>query len=57
MQKLENAVFWTSDNDQLFYAKHELVSLIHRFPINISAKGFFTVDRSFLAAVHIFTRL
>lgn len=52
MEKLEKVVFWTTDNDQLYYAKHELVSLIHRFPININAKGLFIVDRFFLAAVN-----
>lgn len=51
MENLEKYVFWTSDNEKLYHAKQELVSLVNRFPIHITAKGFFIVDRRFLAAV------
>lgn len=51
MENLEKYVFWTSANEKLYHAKQELVSLINRFPIQITAKGFFIVDRRFLAAV------
>ena len=51
LENLEEYVFWTSDNEKLYYSKQELISLISRFPIHITAKGFFIVDRRFLAAV------
>lgn len=47
-------VFYTSDNLKLYHAKMEFVTFVHTFPIHISAKGFFIVDRRFLAAVRIF---
>lgn len=51
MENLEKYVFWTSDNEKLYNAKQELISLVNRFPIHITAKGFFNLDRRFLAAV------
>lgn len=53
MENLEEMVFYSSENLKLYHAKQEFVTFVHSFPIHISAKGFFIVDRRFLAAVCI----
>lgn len=51
MRKIEEFVFWTNENNSLYYAKEALMNQIDRLDIAIRAKGFFSIHRAFLAAV------
>lgn len=48
---VEEFVFWGGDNAETHNAKQELIEQINKFNICISAKGFFNLDRGFIAAV------
>lgn len=51
VRNVEEFVFWCGDNDELHNAKLELVEQMEKFQIAIKAKGFFDVNREFLATV------
>lgn len=50
-KNVEEFVFWCGNDDQLRNAKHELIEQMKKFQIAIRAKGFFDVNRQFLATV------
>lgn len=54
IDNIEKLLFWPGDNDKLHFAKRELLNQIKNLDISISGKGFFTVDRQFLAGVIFF---
>lgn len=51
IKNIEKLTFWAGENDQLHYAKQELLSQINNLDISISGKGFFIINRQFLAGV------
>lgn len=52
IKNIEKLTFWAGDNEKLHFAKQELLSQINNLDISISGKGFFTIDRQFLAGVY-----
>lgn len=48
---IEEFVFWGGDNADTHNAKQELLEQMMNFDIAIKAKGFFGLDRPFLATV------
>lgn len=50
-KNIEEFIFWGGDTDRLHSAKQELIEQLNTFHIFIRAKGFFEVDRQFLASV------
>ena len=52
-KNLETFLFWASDDDQLHKAKQEVLKQILQLEILIGAKGFFEIDRKFLAGVSL----
>lgn len=54
IKNIEKLTFWAGDNEKLHLAKHELLSQINNLDLSISGKGFFTIDRQFLAGVSSF---
>lgn len=54
INNIEKLVFWPGDNDKLHFAKQELLSQIKNLEISINGKGFFNIDRQFLAGVSFF---
>lgn len=44
-------MFWANDFDSLFNAKQEILMQVNQLNIVIVARGFFDVDRQFIAAV------
>lgn len=57
IKNIEKLTFWAGDNDKLHYAKQELLSQINNLDISISGKGFFIVNRQFLAGVSVYFNL
>lgn len=53
-KNVEEFVFWSGDNDGLHSAKQELIEQMTKFDIVIRAKGFFDLNRQFLASVSVF---
>lgn len=53
IKNIERLTFWAGDNEKLHFAKQELLSQINNLDISISGKGFFVIDRQFLAGVSI----
>lgn len=51
MNNVEEFAFWGADDDQLRNAKQEMIQQMDKFHISIKAKGFFELDRQFLASV------
>lgn len=51
VRNVEEFVFWCGNDDELYNAKHELVEQFNKFHIAIRAKGFFDMNRQFLATV------
>lgn len=51
IKNIERLTFWAGDNEKLHFAKQELLSQINNLDISISGKGFFVIDRQFLAGV------
>lgn len=47
----EKLTFWASNDRMVHIAKNELLDQINHLTISISGKGFFTIDRQFLARV------
>lgn len=50
-KNLEKFLFWASDYEILFNAKQEILMQLSQLDIVIIARGFFAVDRRFIAAV------
>lgn len=50
-KNVEEFVFWAGDDDGLHSAKRELIEQMTKFDIAIKAKGFFDLNRQFLASV------
>lgn len=44
-------MFWANDYEPLFNAKQEMLMQVNQLNIVIAARGFFDVDRQFVAAV------
>lgn len=57
IKNIEKLSFWADDNQKLSFAKHELLSQINNLDISISGKGFFIINRSFMAGVSLTYRL
>lgn len=55
-KNVEEFAFWSGDNDQLHNAKQELIDQMNKFHISFEAKGFFVLDRQFLASVRNIVR-
>lgn len=53
VENIERYTFWNNGNVILYQQKEELLAEIRNFPIKITAKGFFTINRKCLAAVRI----
>lgn len=53
-KNVEEFVFGGGDSDGVHCAKHELLEQITTFEIAIRAKGFFDLNRQFLASVSDF---
>lgn len=53
IKNIEKLTFWAGDNEKLHFAKQELLSQINHLDISISGKGFFIIDRQFLAGVRM----
>lgn len=51
IENIEKNTFWTIDHVQLHQLKKEILSQITRFPVNITASRFFTIDRRFSTGV------
>lgn len=51
IRNVEKITFWASESRKLHIAKLELLTQIKNSPISVNAKGFFTIDRPFLAGV------
>lgn len=51
IKNIEKLTFWAGDNEKLHFAKQELLSQINNLDISISGKGFFIINRQFLAGV------
>lgn len=51
IENIEQNMFWTSEDTHLHRLKQELLSQIDHLPINISACGFFNINRQFLGRV------
>ncbi|XP_031626147.1 uncharacterized protein LOC116342606 [Contarinia nasturtii] len=51
IKNIEKLTFWAGDNEKLHFAKQELLSQINNLDISISGKGFFIIDRQFLAGM------
>lgn len=50
-RNVEESVFWCGDDDHLQRAKYELIDQMNKFRINFKAKGFFQLNRQFVASV------
>lgn len=53
IKNIEKLTFWAGDNEKLHFAKQELLSQINNLDISISGKGFFVINRQFLAGVSL----
>lgn len=53
IKNIEKITFWAGDNQKIRFAKQELLSQINYLDISISGKGFFTIDRKFMAEVSL----
>lgn len=53
IKNIEKLTFWAGDNEKLHFAKQELLSQINNLDISISGKGFFIINRQFLAGASI----
>lgn len=51
MENTEKYAFLTNNNLQLHLLKKEIQQQIQNFPIFVTADGYFTINRSFLAGV------
>lgn len=51
IKHLEKFIFYANENNWLHAAKHEILAQLAHFTITVKAKGFFEIDRRFLAAV------
>lgn len=51
IKAIEEFVFWTAHDPELYFAKQRLLTQITGLDILISGVGFFTLDRNFLAGV------
>lgn len=51
MKNIEKIAFWTNNDDKLYSAKLALLSQIENLDLSITGKGFFTLNRQFLANV------
>ncbi len=52
-ENIERFAFNTNNNIRLYLLKQELHQQIQNFPIFLTADGYFTINRSFLAGVII----
>lgn len=52
IKNVEEFVFWAGENAETHNAKQELIDQINNFNISIRAKGFFELNRRFLATVN-----
>lgn len=43
--------FWARDCEKLYSAKQELISQINNLDISISGKGFFIINKEYIAGV------
>lgn len=50
-KNIEEFFFWTGDVAEIHFAKQELLSQLEKFDITIHAKGFYELNRNFLASV------
>lgn len=48
---MEKSVFCAVDDDELHHAKQDILAQLAKFDITINARGFFDIDRRFIAAV------
>lgn len=51
IRNIEKLVFWAGDQHKLQFAKQDLIAQMNNLNISISGKGFFTLNRQFMAAV------
>lgn len=51
VKNIERIAFWTVNDDKLHFSKLALLSQIHNLDISITGKGFFILNRQFLASV------
>lgn len=51
IQDIEKLTFWAGESDKVHYVKQKLLYQINNLDIAISAKGFFIMNRQFLAGV------
>lgn len=56
-KNLEKSIFCAIDDDDLHNAKQEILAQLSKFDITITARGFFDIDRRFIAAVRRFEHL
>lgn len=53
----EKVFFWTIEDDNLHYAKAELLEQVKNMDISLTGHGFFILNRHFLANVRIEFRI
>lgn len=53
MESTERYAFRTNGNVQLYQLKNEILDQMNTFPIFVTADGYFTINRSFLAGVNM----
>lgn len=51
IKNIEKMSFWASDCEQLHSAKQELISQISNLDMSISGKGFFIINKEYIAEV------
>lgn len=51
MENIERYGFYAFDNTQFFEVKSDVIDQIRNFPLSVTAKGYFTLNRQLFAVV------